>query len=150
MELVIRAATMYAVLFVLMRVSGNRQFSQLTAFDAVLIIIISEATQQAMMGGQDFSLMAAIIVISTIIGLDIAISLVKHRSQRADLVIEGVPVLLLDDGKLIDKTMDRERVDVEDILAAAREKHGIEGLDGIRYAILERNGNISIIPSASA
>ena len=149
MDLVIRGAVMYAVLFVLMRLSGNRQFSQLTAFDAVLIIIISEATQQAMIGDQDFSITAAFILICTLIGLDIGISLVKRYWPAADLVMEGVPVLLLDDGKLLEEIMRRERVDVDDILTSAREIHGIEGLDGIRYAILERNGTISIIPSGA-
>jgi len=146
MELVVRGAIMYAVLFTLMRVSGNRQFSELTAFDAVLIIIISEATQQAMVGDQDYSVMAAIILVCTLIGIDIGLSLLKRSSRKVDTLLEGVPVLLLDDGKALEPIMKRERVDIDDILASAREKHGIEGLDGIRYAILERDGQISIIP----
>jgi uncharacterized membrane protein YcaP (DUF421 family) len=147
MGLVIRAAVMYATIFVLLRVSGNRQFSELTAFDAALLIIISEATQQAMIGNQDFSLTAAIIVSVTLIGIDIVLSFVKQWSKTADLLMEGVPVLLMDEGKLIDRNMKKERVDISDILAAAREIHGIDRLDSIRYAILERNGTISVIPA---
>jgi uncharacterized membrane protein YcaP (DUF421 family) len=146
MDLVVRAAIVYLVLLTLMRISGNRQFSELTAFDAVLLIIISEATQQALMGDQDFSLTAAFIVIVTLLGIDILMSLVKQRWDKAETVIEGVPVLLVDDGKLIRQNLDQERVDEEDIMAAARQLRGLESIDEIKYAVLERDGVISIIP----
>jgi uncharacterized membrane protein YcaP (DUF421 family) len=147
MELVIRAVIIYVVLFVLLRVSGNRQFSELTAFDAVLLLIISEATQQALIGNQDFSITGAIVIVVSLISVDILFSLGKRYSKRIDLLLEGVPVLLMEDGQLIVRNMNRERVDEEDILAAAREKHGLESLQDVKHAILERNGTISIIPA---
>jgi uncharacterized membrane protein YcaP (DUF421 family) len=147
MDLVIRGAIIYAVLFVLMRAAGHRQFSELTAFDAVLLIIISETTQQALVGDQDFSIITATVLISTLIGIDVAISLVKRYWRQADLLIEGVPVLLMDDGKLLEENLKRERVDEEDILEAARQLQGLENLKQVKYAILERSGSISIIPA---
>jgi uncharacterized membrane protein YcaP (DUF421 family) len=146
MDLVIRAAIIYLVLLVILRVSGNRQFSELTAFDAVLLIIISETTQQALVG-DDFSMTASIILITTLIGLDISISILKRTSKTADAILEGVPVLLVDDGQLLEKNMHAERVDEEDILTAARQLHGLERLDQVKYAILERGGMISIVPA---
>ncbi|HXK34441.1 MAG TPA: YetF domain-containing protein [Dehalococcoidia bacterium] len=146
MGLVVRAIAIYVILMVLMRASGKRQFSELTAFDAILLLIISEAVQQALLGDEDFSLTAGVILIVTLVSIDILMSHIKQWWTKADLVLEGAPVLLLDDGELIDRAMDRERVDESDILAAARETFGIESLDEIRYAILERTGSISIIP----
>jgi uncharacterized membrane protein YcaP (DUF421 family) len=146
MGLVVRAIAIYVILMVLMRASGKRQFSKLTAFDIVLLLVISEAVQQALLGDDDFSLTAGAILVVTLVSLDILMSHVKQWWTKADLVLEGAPVLLLDDGELIDKAMARERVDESDILAAARETFGIESLDEIRYAILERTGAISIIP----
>ena len=147
MDLVIRAVVINVVLFVLLRMSGNRQFSELTAFDAVLLLIISEATQQALLGDEDFSITAAIVIVVSLISVDILFSLGKRYSKRIDLLLEGVPVLLMENGQLIVRNMNRERVDEEDILAAAREKHGLESLEDVKHAILERNGTISIIPA---
>ena len=146
MSLVIRAALIYFILMLLMRVSGKRQFSELTAFDAILLLIISEAIQQALLGQDDFSLTAGIILVVTLVSIDIALSLVKQWWPKADLVLEGAPVVLLDNGDLIKVHMTRERVDEADILESARSSFGLERLDQIRYAILEKTGSISIIP----
>ena len=146
MSLVIRAALIYFILMLLMRVSGKRQFSELTAFDAILLLIISEAIQQALLGQDDFSLTAGIILVVTLVSIDIALSLVKQWWPKADLVLEGAPAVLLDNGDLIKVHMTRERVDEADILESARSSFGLERLDQIRYAILEKTGSISIIP----
>jgi uncharacterized membrane protein YcaP (DUF421 family) len=146
MELVARAAFIYVFLFVIMRISGNRQFSGLTNFDVVLLLIISEATQQGLLGNDDFSMTAAFILVGTLVGIDIALSLVKQRSKKADIVMEGVPVLLFDSGEFLRDNMNKERVDEDDIRVAARSRLGLETLDGVKYAVLERGGSISIIP----
>jgi len=145
MELIIRGAVMYAFLFAILRISGNRQFSGLTSFDVVLLLIISEATQQGLLGNDDFSLTAAFILVMTLVGIDIAMSLVKQWSKKADIVMEGVPVLLYDSGEFLHENMKKERVDEDDIRVAARSLHGLETLDGVKYAVLERGGSISII-----
>ena len=146
MDLVIRGVIVYLFLFIILRAAGNRQFSELTAFDAVLIIIISEATQQGLIGGQDFSLTGAMILIATLVSVDILISLLKDRFRKFQLVAEGSPVLIMENGRLLRDNMRAERVDEDDILAAARELQGIESMDQIKFAILERDGRISIIP----
>jgi uncharacterized membrane protein YcaP (DUF421 family) len=146
MDLVVRAGIIYIFLFVIMRISGNRQFSGLTSFDVVLLLIISEATQQGLLGNDDSSLTAALVLISTFVGIDIFLSLVKQWSKKVDTVMEGVPVLLFDSGEFLRENMRRERVDEDDIRVAARSVHGLESLEGVKYAVLERSGSISIIP----
>lgn len=146
MSLVVRAVAIYFILFFLMRVAGKRQFSELTAFDAILLLVISEAVQQSLLGRDDFSLTAGIILVVTLISVDIGLSLIKQWWPKADLVMEGAPVVLLDNGDLMTANMRRERVDEADILESARRTFGIERLDQIRYAILEKTGTISIIP----
>lgn len=147
MELVVRAAVIFVVLFVVMRIAGNRQFSEMTAFDVILVILIAEVTGNSL-SGQDYSLTASIVVIVTLVALDILVSWLKVRSKRFDKLAEGVPVLLVENGRPLRETMRKERVDEGDVLEAARELHGLERMDQIRYAILEKGGAISIIPRA--
>jgi uncharacterized membrane protein YcaP (DUF421 family) len=145
METVLRAAAIYLVLLIVFRVAGNRSLAQITAFDFVLLLIIGEATQQGLLGN-DFSVTNALLVIVTLVGLDIALSLWKQRAPRLEKVIDGMPLVILENGRLLRERMDKERVDEDDILTAAREIHGLERLDQIKYAVLERSGGISIIP----
>lgn len=145
MESVLRAAAIYLFLLLIMRISGKRSFSQITTFDFVLLLVIGEATQQALLG-EDFSMTNAFAVIITLVVLDIGLSLWKQRSRRLATALESQPLVLLADGKLLEERMNEVRVDAEDILAAARLSQGLERLDQIKYAVLERNGGISIIP----
>lgn len=145
MDLVVRAAVIFFVLFVVMRIAGNRQFSEMTAFDAILIIVIAEVTGNAL-SGEDYSLTASIVVIVTLVVLDIAMSLLKDRFKKFDKLTEGVPILLVENGRLIEKNMKKERVDEGDVLSAARELRGLERVSDIRYAVLETDGKITVIP----
>lgn len=145
MEAVLRALAVYVFLLIIFRISGKRSLSQITTFDFVFLLVIGEATQQALLG-DDFSITNGIIVITTLVGLDIALSLIKQRSKAFERVIESVPLVILEDDKPIKERMDKERVDEADILARARELQGLERLDQIKYAVLERSGGITIIP----
>ena len=145
MDSVIRAAVVYLGLLVLFRLSGNRSIGQITAFDFVLLLIISEAIQQAIITN-DYSMTNAFLIVVTLIGLDIMMSLWKQRSARFEKILDGVPVLLIANGKMRSDAMKKERVDESDILCAARERHGLERLDQIKHAIVESSGGISIIP----
>lgn len=149
MESVLRGAAIYVFLLVIMRVSGKRSFAEITTFDFVLLLVIGETTQQALLS-EDFSMTNAFIVIVTLVIMDVGLSLWKQRSAKLALAIESQPLVLLTDGRPLTERMNQERVDVEDILAAARMTHGLERLDQIKYAVLERNGGISIIPKESA
>jgi uncharacterized membrane protein YcaP (DUF421 family) len=145
MEAILRGAIIYSVLLLLFRISGNRALSQITTFDFVLLLVISEATQQALLG-EDFSLTNALLVIVTMVLLDIGLSLWKQRSPQVEKVLEGLPIVILENGQPLKDRMDKERIDESDILAAARELQGLERIDQIKYAVLERSGGISIIP----
>jgi uncharacterized membrane protein YcaP (DUF421 family) len=145
MESVIKAVIVYVVLLVLFRLSGKRTLAEVTPFDLVLLLIISEATQQALVG-TDNSMTNAFVLVGTLVGINVLLSALKVRSNRAEHVLDSAPLLILENGKPIEQHMNKERIDVDDVLDAAREMHGIGSLDQIRYAVLERNGKISIVP----
>ena len=149
MEPVIRAALIYLAVMIFIRLSGRRTLAELTVFDFVLLLIISEATQQGMIR-DDYSLTNAIVVIVSLILIDIILSLVRQRWNAIDRWFEGVPMVLIDDGRLLKDRLDRSRVDENDILEAARRLRGLENMSQIRYAVLEKDGNITIIPFALA
>jgi uncharacterized membrane protein YcaP (DUF421 family) len=148
MDAVLRAAAIYLVLLVIFRVAGKRSLGQATTFDFVLLLIVGEATQQALLG-EDFSVTNAALVIVTLVGIDVGLSLWKQRSPALDRILEGQPLIVVEHGRPVREHMRRARVDDHDVLAAARELQGLERMDQIRYAVLERNGTISIVPRAS-
>jgi uncharacterized membrane protein YcaP (DUF421 family) len=149
MESVIRAAAVYLFLLLVFRLSGQRTLAQITTFDLVLLLIISEAIQQALIGN-DNSMINAALVVLTLAGLNVCLSLLKQRSRTVEKVLEDVPLVLVAEGRVLKERMDKVRVDEDDILEAARERHGLERLDQIRFAVLERSGDISIIPQRNA
>jgi len=140
---------MYLLLMVIFRIAGRRTLSEMTNFDFVLLLVVGEATQQALLG-DDFSMTNAALVIVTLIGLDIGLSLWKRRNPTVEKWLEGVPTILVEDGRPVGEAMRRSRVDESDVLSAARQLQGLERLDQIKYAVLETNGGITIIPKAEA
>lgn len=149
MDAVLRAAAIYAFLLVLFRIAGKRSLSESTTFDLVLLLIVGEATQQALLGN-DFSITNALLVILTLVGLNIGMSLWKQRSPQLEKWVEGVPLVIVENGQPLKDRMDKARVDESDILEAARTLQGLERMDQIKYAVLERSGGISIIPKAES
>jgi uncharacterized membrane protein YcaP (DUF421 family) len=149
MDSVLRAAAIYLVLLVIFRISGKRSLAQITTFDFVLLLIIGEATQQALLG-ENFSLTNAFVVIVTLVGFDIALSLLKPHIPRLERWLDGLPLVIVEDGKPLKERMDKARVDESDVLTAARELQGLERMDQIKYAVLERSGGISIIPKQAS
>jgi uncharacterized membrane protein YcaP (DUF421 family) len=149
MDSVLRAAAIYLVLMVLFKIAGRRSLAELTTFDLVLLMVIGEATQQALLG-DDFSLVNAVLVIVTLIAIDIGFSLVKQRSQWFSRLLDGGPTILVEQGRALHQRLKHARLDEEDILEASRSAQGITEMSQIKFAILERNGKISIIPYDSA
>jgi uncharacterized membrane protein YcaP (DUF421 family) len=145
MDSVYRAVAIYCFLLAVFRVAGKRSLAEITTFDLLLTLIISEATQQAMIDN-DHSITGAVVVISTLVGLDIALSLLKQRFPALDRVLDGLPIVVLRHGKILRDRADQERVSQDDILAAARKLQGLERLEQIEYAVVEESGGISIIP----
>ena len=145
MDSILRAAVVFAFMVVVLRISGRRTLGEMTNFDFVLVLIISESTQNAMIG-DDYSMTNGFLVILTLVTLDIGLSLLKQRSRRVEKWIDGVPTILVEDGRPLKDRMDKARIDEEDILESARELQGLERMEQIKYAVLERGGHISIIP----
>lgn len=149
MESVLRAAAIYLFLLVVFRIAGKRSLAQITTFDFILLLIIGEATQQALLG-DDYSVINACIVIATLIVLEIGLSYVAARSPAVNRVVEGLPLIIVDNGRVLRDRLQRERLDESEILAAARELHGLQRLEDIKYAVLERSGGITIIPKSQS
>jgi uncharacterized membrane protein YcaP (DUF421 family) len=117
----------------------------MTTFDFVLLLIIAEATQQGLIG-DDYSITQAVLFIITLVGIDIGLSLLKEKLPLLDKWMEGVPMVIVEDGKPLRERMRGARVDESDVLVAARERQGLERMDQIKFAVLERTGQISIVP----
>lgn len=145
MDAVLRTATIYFFVLVLFRLAGKRTLAEVTPFEFVLLLIIGEATQQGLLG-DDVSVTNSFIVITTFIFIDIVLGLVKQRAPWLERAVEGTPVVIFAEGEPLHDRMNRARVDTADILEAARTKQGLESLDQVKFAVLERSGGISIIP----
>jgi uncharacterized membrane protein YcaP (DUF421 family) len=145
MDSVLRAAAIYLVLLVVFRVSGRRTLAELTTFDFVLLLIIGEATQQALLG-EDFSLTNAVLVITTLLTIELSLSILKQRVPFLDKLLDGVPMVVVDHGLPLRDRMRKARIDEEDVLEAARRLQGIERLEQIKYAVLEVSGGITVVP----
>lgn len=145
MDLVVRGIAVYLFLLLIFRLSGKRSLRSATTFDFVLLLIVAETTQQALVG-DDSSITGAFLLIVVLVGTDILLSLLKRWLPRVDRLLEGQPLVVLRDGVPLKARMHIERIDEEDILSAARESQGIDRLDAIKRAVLEKNGAISIVP----
>lgn len=147
MDPVLRATAIYLGLLVILRLSGKRTMAQVTVFDFVLLLIVAEATQQGLLG-DDFSVTNALLVIMTLIGLDRAADLLSVKSPRIDRLLEGGSLVILEDGQPNEERLRKLRITIDEILEQARAAQGIERIDQIKYAVLERSGSISIIPKS--
>ncbi|MEJ7810256.1 MAG: YetF domain-containing protein [Gemmatimonadaceae bacterium] len=145
MDSVFGAATVYIALLLLFRISGKRTVGDISTFDFVLLLIISESVQQAMVG-RDQSMTHGLLLVTTLIGLDVALSLWRRRKGGLARWLESPPLVVVENGRPLAERMWKTRVDESDILAAARERQGLERMDQIKYAVVESSGKISIIP----
>ena len=141
-----RAAGLYGFLLVVFRISGRRTLAQVTNFDLILVLIIGDATQQALIG-DDFTITTALLAVSTLVVLDVALSWAKQRWHAIDVLVDGLPLPLMLAGSRRPEQMASEGVTDDDLLMAGRQAHGLERLDQIEHAILESNGAISIVPA---
>jgi uncharacterized membrane protein YcaP (DUF421 family) len=146
---ILRATAVYVVLLVIFRVAGKRTLSQVTTFDFVLLLIISESIQQGLVDN-DNSFTNALILVLTLVSLNILFSVLKQRWPRIERITEGLPVLIFSRGQPHREAMQKERVNEEDIMHAARSAHGLRSLAEVDYAFLEASGGISVIPRESA
>src|SRR3989449_9970275 len=143
-EIILRTAVVYVVVLVLLRAAGKRELGQMSPVDLVVILVIANAVQNAMTGG-DNSLIGGVIAATTLVAVNTGFSRVGHRVPYLKHLFESEPTVLVEGGKLIKRNLERENVEEDELLMAARE-HGIEELAGVDSAYLERDGSISIIP----
>src|SRR5689334_10319534 len=141
MSTILRAGAIYVALLVIFRLTGKRSLAQITSFDFVLLLIISETTQQAMTG-DDYSILNSVLAILTLVMADLGLSLYKRRWPRFARYRDGLPEIIVENGVPLRDRMTMARVDEADVLSAARCSQGLERMDQIRYAVLERNGEI--------
>ena len=143
-EIIVRTFVVYVVVLILLRTAGKRELGQMTPFDLVVILVIANAVQNAMTGG-DNSLTGGVIAAGTLTFVNIAVGRWGSSIPLFRRLVASEPTLLLQDGKPITEHMKRERIDLQELEMAARE-HGIPELSQVAAAVLEEDGSISIIP----
>ncbi|MEP6870425.1 MAG: YetF domain-containing protein [Anaerolineaceae bacterium] len=143
-EIVIRSAVVYAALLVGLRLTGKRQIGQMAPFDLVVILLIANAVQNAMVG-PDTSLLGGLISAGVLLGANIVVARSRDRIPGLRRALEGQPTVLISDGKVIPRAIADEQIDMDELEQAIRE-HGIETLKNVKMAVLEVDGTISIVP----
>ena len=143
MDIVVRAVLLYLFLLFVMRVIGRRELSTLSAVDLVLLIVLGDAIQQGLTQ-DDYSVTGAIIAISTIAALQVLVSYVSFRSRRVRTVLEGHPIVVIQDGKLLEQNLRRQRM-TPDELAEEMRIQQIANFEDVQWGILESNGQVSFV-----
>jgi uncharacterized membrane protein YcaP (DUF421 family) len=143
MDIVLRSIVVFLFIWVLMRIVGRRELSNMQPFDLIIIIVIGDLVQQAATQ-QDMSVTGAILSAGTIGLLTVVFSWFSWRFPRVRPVLDGKPIVIVEDGKPLMDNMRRERVTIEELAAQARLK-GIESLESVKWAVLETGGQVSFI-----
>ena len=141
---VLRAIAIYLMVIVLMRMSGKRSVGQFTPFDLILLILIGNAVQNGLNGG-DNSMTGALILAATLISLNYGVAFLTSRFKGAEHLIEGVPMVLARDGVLFKEVLRRELVSEDDFYGALR-SNSVAAVEDVALALLETNGSISVVP----
>jgi uncharacterized membrane protein YcaP (DUF421 family) len=144
METVIRVTVVYLFLMLGLRVLGKREFGQLSPLELVSLLLIPELVSNALQS-EDFSLVDALVAVSTLLALTVLTSMLLHMNKTAQRVIDGEPAVLVAHGQLAVDAMNRERVTTDEIFSEMH-KSGLECLEQVAWAILETEGTITIVP----
>ena len=143
-EFMLRAVVVYAVVLGMVRLSGKRALGQITPFDVLLIVLLGNAVQNALLG-EDTSLAGGLLLAATLIAINYAVGWLVSRSRRMERLVEGEPVLVARDGKLLESVLRRELLTRADFDAALRQQ-GCRSIGEVELALLETNGHITIVP----
>lgn len=146
-ELILRGVVVYFFVLVLLRVTGKRQVGQLAPFDLVLLLILANAVQNSMNGG-DNSMIGGLVSATTLIAVNYVVGLATFRSKKLEAFVEGRPIVLIHNGKLFEEVLQRAQLTHHELNAALREA-GCSCVDTVRLAVLENNGSISVVPQSS-
>ena len=144
MDIVLRAAATFALLYVITRVIGRRELGEMEPFDLILLVVVGDLIQQGVTQS-DYSFTGAALAVTTMAILTVALSYLSFRFKRLRPVLEGEPIVLVHDGRPIERNLRRERITIEELEAEARMQQ-ITRLDDVEVAVLETSGKISIIP----
>lgn len=147
-EFILRALVVYAVVLGMVRLSGKRALGQITPFDVLLIVLLGNAVQNALLG-QDTSLAGGLLLAATLITLNYIVGWLSSRCQPVERLVEGEPVLIARDGRLLESVLRRELLTRADFDAALRQQ-GCRSIDEVELALLEINGHITIVPRKGA
>jgi uncharacterized membrane protein YcaP (DUF421 family) len=148
MDVVLRAVIIYVLVFGFTRALGRRELSTLQPFDLILLIVIGDLIQSGVTQN-DLSVTGVIMVLCTIGTLEVLTSYLGFRFRRIRPVLQGEPIVLVENGKLIERNMRRERLTLDDLAEKARLSE-IAAIEDIRWAVLETNGDISFIKQPSS
>ncbi len=143
MDIALRGIAIYAFVYLLTRVIGRRELSSLQPFDIILLVMLGDAVQQGLTQ-DDYSVTGAFIAVGTIATLQVLTSYLSVRIPRLRPVLDGEPIIVVEDGKPIEKNLKRERLTVEEVMEEARGQQ-IESLDKVQWAVLETSGKLSFI-----
>jgi len=143
-EKIFRSVVIYLFILIAFRFTGKRQVGQLTPFDLVLLLIISNVVQNAVIGN-DNSLGGGILGAVTILAVNWGVVELSFRFKSFRRVMESTPTVLIHNGKILNEGLRRERLTLEDLQAAIR-KNGLIDAEQVRFAVLEDSGQISVIP----
>ena len=144
MDLALRAIVLFGFVFLITRVIGRRELSSLEPFDLILLIVIGDAIQQGLTQ-DDYSVTGALIVVGTFAVLQLLVSYASYRFPRLRPALDGEPIVIVQDGKPIERNMRRERLTFDEVMVEARLQQ-ISSVEDIAWAVLETSGRISIIP----
>ncbi len=144
MDLAIRAVVLFTFVYLLTRIIGRRELSSLEPFDLILLIVIGDAIQQGLTQ-DDYSVTGAVIVVGTFAVLQVAVSFLSYRFKPLRRVLDGEPIVVVQDGKPVERNLRRERLTIEEVMVEARQQQ-IASMDDIAWAVLETSGRLSIIP----
>ena len=145
MDIVFRALAAYVFILFLMRVVGRRELSSMEPSDVILLVVIGDLVQNGITQSDD-SVTGIILAAGTIGLLATLTALITYRWKRLRNAIEGEPVILVQDGRLIERTMKNERLTEDEVLEQVRLQQGLDSLDDVKWAVLETSGSISIVP----
>jgi uncharacterized membrane protein YcaP (DUF421 family) len=141
MDLVLRAAFVFVLIFVVTRAVGRRELSSMEPFDMILLVVIGDLVQQGVTQS-DYSLTGATTVIATLALLTVLSAWLSFRVRRLRPLLEGAPIVIVADGRVLERNLHRQRMTLEEVEAEARQQQ-IRSLDAVRFAVLEANGTIS-------
>ena len=147
-EVVLRVAIVYLFLVVVLRISGKREVGQMSILELIVVLLISDAVQNSMVG-DNTTVWAGPVAVATLLALDYALAWLTRRSKSMRKAIEGEPRLLIRNGRLLRKALREEKLSVDEVETAVR-AHGLAKIDDVQDAVLETDGSISVIPRADA